>query len=232
MTMPLEPQGQEPNGQQQTGAGQQNAGAPNTGPQGGEAQDVSQLPEWAQKAIKDARAEAAKHRTEKKQTAQQVTAEQERLNKVLAALGITADGQEDLPEHAKAKVSEYEQRAQEAEARAVELAYENTVTRVAGTVGADAEALLDSDSFRSAVGDELGDDFGDDDLKKAVAKVAKEFATKPRFAAQRGAARSGADFTGAPASAPNIDQAIADAQSKGDLRAAIALKRARARAGQ
>lgn len=141
------------------------------------------------------------------------------------ALNLETD--EDLPEHAKRKLAEYEQKIEEYENKNLEYAYKDAVRSAAPKVGADDEVLLDSDSFRAAVGEELGDDFDDDDMRKAVAKVAKEFAKKPRFAKSQGSPRSGADFTGAPGAPPNIDQAIADAQSKGDFKTAIALKRRR-----
>jgi hypothetical protein len=150
---------------------------------------------------------------------------EQQLGTLKKALGLEAA--DDLPEHAKAKLSEAEKRAEAAETRALELAYESTVSRVAATVNADAEALLDSDSFRNAVGEELGEDFDDDDMRKAVAKVAKEFAKKPRFAKSQGSPRSGADFTGSPGAPPNIDQAIADAEKNRDFRTVIALKRRR-----
>ena len=154
---------------------------------------------------------------------------EQQLNTLKKALGLEAA--DDLPEHAKQKLTEAEKRAEAAETRAMELAYESTVSRIAATVNADAEALLDSDSFRNAVGEELGEDFDDDDLRKAVTKVAKEFAKKPRFAKQGGASRSGADFTGSPGAPPNIDQQIADAEKNRDFASAIALKRRRT-AGQ
>lgn len=116
---------------------------------------------------------------------------------------------------------------QQAEERLVELTYANVVNRTAREVGADADALLDSAGFRDAVADELGEDFDDDDLAKAVAKVAKEFAAKPRFAAAgRVPARSGADITGGPGVLRQLTEAdlrrmspeeIVAAQEKGQL---------------
>lgn len=141
------------------------------------------------------------------------------------ALGI--ESEDDLPEHAKQKLTAAEQRAQEAEEQVAELSYRDAVRSAAPNAGADDEALLDSDSFRAAVGEELGEDFDDAELAKAVAKVAKEFAKKPRFAKAQGSPRSGADFTGAPGAPPNIDQAIADAEKNGKHSDAIALKRRR-----
>lgn len=121
-----------------------------------------------------------------------------------------------------------QQRADDAEIRAIEMAYENTVARVARDVGADGDALMDSQEFRDKVAEELEDEFDDDELKTAVAKVAKQFAKRPRFAAQLAAGRSGGDFTGSPGAAASIDQQIADAETRKDFGAAIALKRQKA----
>lgn len=117
---------------------------------------------------------------------------------------------------------------EQAETRAVELVYENAVTRAAGKAGADAEALLDSQKFREEVADRLDEDFDDNELRAVVAEVAGEYAKKPRFAVAAPVARSGGDFTGAPGAASSIDQQIADAEQRRDFGAAIALKRHKA----
>ncbi|MGI5418661.1 hypothetical protein [Actinomadura luteofluorescens] len=135
-----------------------------------------------------------------------------------------AEGEEDW----KTRAEESDARAEAAEARAVELAYKDAVRDAASEVGADAAALLDSESFRDAVAEELDDDFDDDDLKAAVAKHAAAFAKKPRFAAHRAGGASGGDFTGSPGAAASIDQQIADAEKRRDFQTAIALKRRRA----
>lgn len=103
----------------------------------------------------------------------------------------------------QAKYEAEQQRASEAEERALKSSYRETVRTVATTVSADADALLDSQSFMDAVGEELDEDFDEDDLREAVTKVAAEFAKKPRFAAGGTApARGGADLGGgAPAPA-------------------------------
>jgi len=144
----------------------------------------------------------------------------------LQATSLPAEGEEDW----KAKYEAEQARASEAESRAVELTYETTVTRIAAQVGADAEALLDSQKFRDAVAKELDEDgFDDDELKAAVLAKAKEFVKKPRFAAARtGGGASGGDFTGSPGAAASIDQQIADAEKRRDFPTAIALKRHRA----
>jgi hypothetical protein len=164
-------------------------------------QDVSALPDWAQKMIRDARGEAAKART----TAKQQAAD-EAVKKVMGDIGkaLGLEGTEEpLPEHIKQKLDAAQAAQEAAEGRAVELAYQSTVSRVASQVGADAEALLDSGSFRDAVAEELGEDFTDGDLRAAVEKVAKEYAKKPRFAtASTAPPRGGADINGGPTPPP------------------------------
>jgi len=146
----------------------------------------------------------------------------------LQATSLPAEGEEDW----KAKYEAEQARASEAESRAVELTYETTVTRIAAQVGADAEALLDSQKFRDAVAKELDEDgFDDDELKAAVAKHAKEFAKKPRYAAvPTGPARSGTEINGGPPGLRQITEAelaamtpeqIVAAQEAGQLNALL-----------
>lgn len=108
---------------------------------------------------------------------------------------------------------ETERRArQESDERAVRLAWTSTVRDVAPKVGGDAEALLDSDRFRAAVDDELGEDgFDDDDLAAAVEKVAKRFVREPRFAGTRPTPpRGSGEFAGSPgAGSPITEEQLA-----------------------
>ncbi|WP_067483779.1 hypothetical protein [Actinomadura hibisca] len=175
----------------------------------------------------DWKAEAEKNKALARKHEARAKANKKALDEALAK-GRPADGEptvDDLRAQAEADAA----RADAAEARAAELAYETTVTRIARTVGADAEALLDSDSFRSAVVDELDDDdFDDAELRAAVTKVAKQFAKRSRFAASSGPSRSGGEFHGGPGAAASIDQQIADAEKNRDFATAIALKRQRA----
>lgn len=127
----------------------------------------------------------------------------------------------------QAKYEAEQERANTFEGELLETRYENAVNRAAAKVGADAEALLDSQAFRDAVAEQLDEDFDADDLRDAVNKVAKDFARKPRFSAQRGGA-SGGDFTGSPGAAASIDQQIAEAEKNRDFATAIALKRRKA----
>lgn len=195
--------GQQPApGAQDDGRGQQgqqqapgaSAQQPPNEPEGQQAQDVDSLPDWAQKLIRDARKDASKARTSAKQQAadEATRAVYEKIGK---ALGLEAD--EQIPEHVQQKIAEADERATEAEARAVEAAYRDIVRGAAPGLSLDADALLDSGSFREAVWDELDEEFDEANLAKAVEKIAKrpEF-KKPRFAKALTAARSGSDMPG------------------------------------
>lgn len=152
-TQPTAPQsGQQPgSGTQQQPTGQQSTG-----------QDVSSLPEWAQKIIADTRAEAARHRTNGQTAAQQAQAAQQQRDAVLKALGLTPDGK-DAPPDVDQLTAQIEQQQAVAWTAAVEL----NVFRTAQAAGANAEALLDSRSFVDSL-----DEFTEDDIN------APEFKTK------------------------------------------------------
>jgi hypothetical protein len=219
MTMPVEPATGTP--APATGDASQQPTAPNTDP--GQ-QPATGSDDWATTFEGMSPAEVKRALDNSRKWENRAKSNKAKLDE-LQAQAQPAEGEEDW----KAKYEAEQARASEAEVRAVELAYESTVNRVAREVGADAEALLDSQSFRDKVAEELDDDFDDDELKTAVAKVAKDFAKKPRYAAQRAAGgASGGDFTGSPGAAASIDQQIADAEKRKDFQAAIALKRHRA----
>lgn len=157
----------------------------------------------------DWKARAREWENRSKANKQQLEQYEQQLASLRKAMGLEGeDGEEDLPEHAQRKLSEAEKAREAAEAERdeikAEVAYEKAVTRIARTANADADALLDSDSFRVAVGEELdriadGDDFTDADLAKAIETVAKEFAKKPRFALTPAPPpRSGGEITGGP----------------------------------
>lgn len=180
--------------------------------------DVSALPDWAQKLIKDARADAGKARTSAKQQA----AEEARtalLGEISKTLGLNTDG-EPTVDDLTTQLEELRAEKAELEAAQTEHAYERVVRSAATDVNADPEALLDSGSFRDAVAAELGDEFTDDDMTKAVAKVAKEFAAKPRFAKTTAPARSGGEITGGPPPATkqrpqSLNEALGRAYQRG-----------------
>lgn len=113
------------------------------------AEDISSLPDWAQKQIRDARAEAGKARTGAKQAAaEEATAE---LTARLArALGLAGDEPVD-PDELTAQI---EQAQSVAWRNGVEL----QVFRAAGALGANPDALLDSMAFIDSLDDLVDED--------------------------------------------------------------------------
>jgi hypothetical protein len=212
---PTAPGAQDPAPQQQEAAptppqnkplgkpNQQAPGAPadkaDTEPAKDDAQDVASLPDWAQKALKKARSDAGNARTSAKQQAAE-EARTQLMAEISKTLGLNTDG-EPTVDDLTAQVEELRSEKAELEAAQTESTYRDAVRTSAGALNADADALLDSAGFRDAVQGELDDEFTDDDLSKAVAKVTKEFAKKSRFAKTTAPARSGGEIPGGPPAA-------------------------------
>lgn len=177
-------------------------------------QDVSSLPEWAQKLITDTRAEAAKHRTDKQTAAQQAQAAQQQRDAVLKAMGLNPDGK-DLPPDPEAlakQVSDYK-------AVAWENAMQTQILRVAirPEIGADADTLLDSNSFLDSLGEFVSEDPSTKEFRDKLAAHIKTWVEKnPKFKTQpAGPARSGGDHPGgggAPTTRPtSLHAAVSNA---------------------
>lgn len=134
---------------------------------------------------------------------------EQQMTALKQALGL--ETAEQLPQHVQQRLSEAEQAKADAEARMTELTYQVAVTQAAAKAGLDAEALLDSGKFRSAVFDQLADEFDpDDDLPKAIAEALKGFSKDARFAGTRPTTRSGGEFNGAPGGTkPITDEELA-----------------------
>ncbi|MEV2203743.1 hypothetical protein AB0E11_27805 [Streptomyces fradiae] len=142
-------------------------------------QDVASLPEWAQKLIRDTRAEAADYRTRYQQAAQpqQPTA--------------PAPPVADVPEGAVERLPKWAQQAITDNAAAARLAaVQAAVIQAAPTAGADVARLLDSASFTAAVAQIDPSDTA------AVTEAIKSAVTAQPWlaAAPSGPPRSGADF--------------------------------------
>jgi len=185
-----------------TGADTGQTGPQNTAQDGQSTgdRDISSLPEWAQKMIRDARAEAAKSRTNAKQAAAE-QARQDLAQQIGRALGLIKDG-DDAPDPAALAEQLASAQAEGRQAR-VELA----VYKAAAKADADPVALLDSRSFIDSLKDV---DPSDDD---AVAKAIRQAVEKnPRLrAAPAAPPASGAPMGGQPpASKPKtLEAAIA-----------------------
>jgi hypothetical protein len=148
--------------------------------QGGEKTEpgsVEELPEWAQKLIRDTRKEAGDHRTAKSAAEQQKTAaeakQQELLDGIAQALGLKKDDAPPDPAVLQRTLSERESRIGTLESDSRTKDVELAAWRSASRQGANALALLDSRSFLADVSriDPAADDFGaqiDAAVKKAL----------------------------------------------------------------
>ena len=129
-----------------------------------EAANVEQLPAWAQKLVRDTRAEAAENRTKAKQHADALTAleakSQQQLDGIAKALGLKPE--EATPEQIMAERDQARATADASAASARASAVELAVFRAAAQSGANGNALLDSRSFVATLAglDPASADFG------------------------------------------------------------------------
>lgn len=138
MTAPVEPTLDAPADDPRPTPDRQPEPRPARDPQATDAEDFASLPDWAQKAIRDARNDAAKSRTTAKQTAAE-EARQALTAQIARALGL---GEEDTVDP-----DDLAEQIEQAQATAWRNGVELQVHRVATRLGGDAEALLDSNSF-------------------------------------------------------------------------------------
>lgn len=184
--------GQAPQGTQQPATPpaqpQATGQAPATQPQGTPSMTLDE----ALKQIEDLRKENAKHRTTNKEREQAAQAAQAQRDAVLKAFGLTSDGK-DAPPDPEALAAQ----VTEQQAIAWETAAENAILRVAGTAGANADALLDSNMFLDSLGEFIADDPKSADFQaKLKAHITQWVATHPNHKATTSAPRSGGDHPG------------------------------------
>lgn len=153
------------------------------------------------KAIAAARASEAKARADAK-------AANERMAAVLKAAGLTPDGKEDPAEALKKAAEERDKATTTARETALELAVYKVANKADS--GVNAEAVLDSRSFRSKVADldPSSSDFGD----KVSAAIKDAVKANPNLAAakQGAAGKSGGDFSsGTGAGQPISEEQLA-----------------------
>lgn len=197
-----------------------------------DAKRVDQLPSWAQKLIKDTRAEAADWRSKLKdaqKAADEATGqgpspeeitEQVKTDfaqQIAKALGLVTeeekpiDPQQVIETLTAERDSTAQERDQERERHRRAL-IELAVHRASQKVGADPDALLDSRSFLKAVRDMDPDGDGFSTSLTEVIQTAVENNPKFKAATQAGPpARSGGEFTGGPGgrrpdAEPSIDE--------------------------
>ncbi|MFI6497172.1 hypothetical protein [Nonomuraea typhae] len=198
-----------------------------------DAKRVDQLPTWAQKLIKETRAEAADWRSKLKDaqkaaddaTAQQGPSQDEITEQVKTdfaqqiakALGLVSEEEKpiDPQQVIETLTAERDSTAQERDKereRHRRALIELAVHRASQKVGADPDALLDSRSFLKAVRDMDPDAEDFSTVLAESLQTAVENNPKFKAATQAGPpARSGGEFTGgpgerAPSSEPSIDE--------------------------
>jgi hypothetical protein len=171
--------GQAPSGTHQPHNPQAPANAPGAQPQTPTGQDVSSLPDWAQKLINDTRSEAAKHRTEKQTAAQEAQAAKAQRDAILKAAGLKPDGSEAEPDPA-ALAAQIEQAQAIAWTSQVEL----NVFRTAAENGLNAAALLDSRAFIDSLDSFTEADLSSPEFGQQLAAHIKKYGEQhPQFKA-------------------------------------------------
>ncbi|MFI1942052.1 hypothetical protein ACH44C_33580 [Streptomyces purpureus] len=171
--------------------------------------DVKSLPDWAQKALSDARAEAGKERTTAKANAA-AEAREQLLKEFGEKLGILTPEEKPDPAKLTAAIGEKDTRIGSLEGSVRSLTIELAAYKAAGKHEANPAALLDSRSFLESVQglDPAATDFAtklDDAIKAAVESNAQlRTGQAPR--------RGGGDFAGGPGTTgrpTSLGQAVA-----------------------
>lgn len=171
--------------------------------------DLTTLPADVRKIIEDARAEAAKHRTEKQSETQKAQAAQAQRDAVLKALGIKADGTDDID-----PVKATEEAQNQAWVAQVQLA----IFRAAGSLDADATKLLDSVSFIDSLDDAIDVEPSDPKFANQIKDAIKKAVEKnPAFKTTAGPAVPGKSGTplapGTPGESPKRPTSLGSAVS-------------------
>lgn len=148
---------------------------------------VEDLPDWAQKIVRDARDGEAKARTNAKAQAATEAAEQakaEMAQTIGKALGLVKDDEQVDPDKL---TGDLQTERDQHQATKVELA----VYKAAGQHGADPDKLLDSRSFLNSI-----KDTNPDDATKIAEAIKAAVDNNASLKAARAAGQSSADHTG------------------------------------
>ncbi|MGN8024702.1 hypothetical protein [Microbacterium sp. 22242] len=179
------------------------------------AEKVEDLPEWAQKVIRDARKEAGDHRTAAKTAADD--AQKAITDKLAVALGLKPDAALD-PAALTASLTAAQQAHRQSQTQLA-------VYKAAGAAGANPDALLDSNTFLTSVQslDPASADFSTQVTEAITAAVT----ANPTLKAARAAGASTVETPGGTGEQGQITEAqlaqmtpeqIADAYDKGLLK--------------
>lgn len=167
-----------------------------------DAEKVEDLPEWAQKQIRDLRKENGDRRTKLTAAEQR---QQDMVRAMAKAAGVELPGDED-EQLDPAKLTQELTAAQQAQR---DTALELALYKSAATAGADPTKLLDSRSFMAAV-----KDVDPSDAAAVKAAIAKAVTENPTLKAQA-AGKSSADHAGGSGEGrTKKDQSVDDAVSQ------------------
>ncbi|MFJ7070178.1 hypothetical protein [Streptomyces sp. NPDC101115] len=171
--------------------------------------DVKSLPEWAQKALSDARAEAGKARTTAKENAAN-EARQQLAQDIGKALGIVKADEPADPAKLTATIGEQTTRIGSLEGTVRSLTIELAAYRAAGKHEANPAALLDSRSFLESVKglDPTATDFA----TKLDAAIKTAVENNQQLRGGQAPRRGGGDFAGGPGTTgrpTSLGQAVA-----------------------
>jgi len=163
-------------------------------------QRVEDLPDWAQKLIKDTRKESGDYRVKAKEhetAAEQAKREQQEfLDRIAKAAGFKDDDSAPDPDELAKQLTTAQQQAQEREDALQQLRTEREVEKHARTHKGDPTALLDSKDFERALG-KL--DRADKDFPSALEALVKEsIEANPKYQVSPAPTSSSADFSSGP----------------------------------
>ncbi|MFL1440405.1 hypothetical protein [Nocardiopsis protaetiae] len=164
------------------------------------AERVEDLPEWAQKLIKDTRKESGDHRVKAKEYESKLTAaeqaRQDQLDAIAQALGLKDADKKPSVDDLTAQLTAAQQQATERDAELRRVTVERAAEKAARTHGADVDTLLDSRTFASKLADL---DPAADDFAATVSDLVKQTVdSNPKYKAAQAAVTSSADFSGGP----------------------------------
>ncbi|MFY7065990.1 hypothetical protein ACOQFV_09025 [Nocardiopsis changdeensis] len=161
---------------------------------------VEDLPEWAQKLIKDTRKESGDHRVKAKEYESKLTAaeqaRQDQLDAIAQALGLKDADKPPSVDDLTEQLTAAQQQAQERESALRQLTVERAAERAAREHGADVDTLLDSRTFASKLADL---DPAADDFAATVSDLVKQTVdSNPKYRVAPAATSSSADFSSGP----------------------------------
>lgn len=166
---------------------------------------VEDLPEWAQKLIKETRKESGDHRVKAKEYESKLSAaeqaRQDQLDAIAQALGLKDADKPPSVDDLTEQLTAAQQQAQERESALRQLTVERAAERAAREHGADVDTLLDSRTFASKLADL---DPAADDFAATVSDLVKQTVdSNPKYKAGQAPASSSGDFSGGPGERPS-----------------------------